>query len=61
MTPPKTPPTDQPYLGRGTDISADPAALGEPGAPPATSDPDEMTTDDPGLGGVGGPSPGGAG
>ena len=61
MTQPDTSSTDQPDLGPGTDITADPAALEDPAAPPATSDPEEMTTDDAGLGGVGGPSPGGAG
>lgn len=61
MTQPDTSPTDQPDLGPGTDITADPQALDEPAALPATSDPEQMTTDDAGLGGVGGPSPGGAG
>ena len=61
MNKPDTPSTDQPNLGPGTDISADLDALTKPGTPPATSDPDEMTSDDAGLGGVGGPSSGGAG
>ncbi len=61
MTQPDIPSTDKPNLGPGTDITADPAALREHVTPPATSDPEEMTSDDAGLGGVGGPSSGGAG
>ena len=51
----------KPDLGPGTDITADPDTLDEPNPLPATSDPEQMTDDDAGLGGVGGPSPGGAG
>lgn len=57
-----TQPDETTALGRGTDVTVDPADLDEPQDTPASSDGDQMVDDDDGeLGGTGGGNAGGAG
>lgn len=56
-----TQPDDTTQLGKGTDVTVDPADLETPADTPATSDGDQMADDDGELGGTGGENAGGAG